>query len=178
MFSPAKPKLRYQLTFESSGAWPTSVAFHGSGHRLAAGNQLGQIFVWDLPEKPPEFKPDPKGSERERLAPNVWPKRRFDGHTNEISKLVATPDGKHLASASYDRTVRVWPTDAKPAGKADVILDGEVRKREARRAKKHSKSMETDASMENLEGLELEPDTDTDADVDVETTDEGEEAGI
>ena len=148
MFSPAKPKLRYQLTFESSGAWPTSVAFHGSGHRLAAGNQLGQIFVWDLPEKPPEFKPDPKGSERERLAPNVWPKRRLDGHTNEISKLVATPDGKHLASASYDRTVRVWPTDAKPAGKADVILDGEVRKREARRLGKKEASKEPSATVE------------------------------
>ena len=155
MFSPAKPKLRYQLTFESSGAWPTSVAFHGSGHRLAAGNQLGQIFVWDLPEKPPEFKPDPKGSERERLAPNVWPKRRLDGHTNEISKLVATPDGKHLASASSDRTVRVWPTDAKPAGKADVILDGEVRKREARRLGKKEASKEPSATVETQTACDI-----------------------
>lgn len=148
MFTPAKPKLRYQLTFEASGAWPTSVAFLGSGRRLAAGNQLGQIFVWELPEKPPEFKPDPKGSDRERLAPNIWPKRRLDGHTNEISRLVATSDGKYLASASYDRTVRVWPTDAKPAGKADVVLDEEVRKREARRLGKKETSKESSATVE------------------------------
>jgi WD40 repeat protein len=158
VFTPAKPKLRYQLTFEGSGAWPTSVAFLGSGHRLAAGNQLGQIFVWDLPEKPPGFKPDPKGSDRDRLAPNVWPRRRLDGHTNEISRLVATPDGKYLASASYDRTVRVWPTEATPAGKADVVLDEEFRKREARRLgrkeilKQASAKVETQTACAILEG--------------------------
>ena len=148
MFTPAKPKLRYQLTFEASGAWPTSVVFLGSGRRLAAGNQLGQIFLWELPEKPPEFKADPKGSDRERLAANIWPMRRLDGHSNEISRLVATPDGKHLVSASYDRTVRLWPTDAKPAGKADVILDEEVRKREARRLGKKESSKEPSATVE------------------------------
>src|SRR3954467_14530460 len=99
MFNPAKAKLRFQLTFE--GSWPTSVAFLGSGRKVAAGNQLGQIFVWDLPEKPPEFKAVPKA---DRQAPNVSPTRRLDGHTNEISRLVVTPDGKTLASASLDRS--------------------------------------------------------------------------
>ena len=58
MFTPVKPTLRYQLTFE--GSWPTAVAFLGSGRRLAAANQIGNIFVWELPEAPPAFKPDPK----------------------------------------------------------------------------------------------------------------------
>ena len=54
MFTPTtKPTLRYQLTFE--GSWPCAVAFVGP-RRLAAANQLGNIFIWDLPEKPPEFK--------------------------------------------------------------------------------------------------------------------------
>lgn len=131
MFNPARPKLRYQLVFE--GSWPTSVAFLGSGRRLAAGNQLGRIFLWDLPERPPEFKAQAKGG---RQAANVWPVRRLDGHTNEISRLVATPDGKQLVSASYDRTVRLWPTAAPAAGKAEVVLDEETRKREARRTGK------------------------------------------
>ena len=131
MFTPNKPKLRYQLTFE--GSWPTSVAFLGSGHKIAAGNQLGQIFVWNLPEKPPEFKAEPKA---DRQAPNVAPTRRLDGHTNEISRLVVTPDGKTLVSASFDRTVRLWPTDAPAAGKADVVLDDDTRKRVAKRAGK------------------------------------------
>jgi WD40 repeat protein len=127
MFDPARPTLRYQLTFE--GSWPVAVAFVGP-RRLAAANQLGHLFVWDLPGKPPEFKAEPKS---ERKAPNVWPVRRLDGHANEVTRLVATPDGKHLVSSSLDHTVRVWPTDAPAAGKAEVILDEEARKRDARR---------------------------------------------
>jgi WD40 repeat protein len=153
MFTPAKPKLRYQLAFE--GSWPTSVAFLGSGRKIAAGNQLGQIYVWNLPEKPPEFKAEPKA---DRQAPNVAPTRRLDGHTNEISRLVVTPDGKTLASASFDRTVRLWPTDAPVAGKADVVLDDDTRKREAKRTGKKEPanapaiSVETQTQCEVLQG--------------------------
>ncbi len=152
MFNPSKSKLRYQLVLE--GSWPTAVAFLGAG-RLAAGNQLGQIFVWNLPEKPPEFKVEPKA---ERQAPNVWPVRRLDGHTNEISRLVATPDGKHIASASYDRTLRLWPTGALAAGKAEVVLDEDARKRAARRIGKKEPSndpgvtVETQTACKVLEG--------------------------
>ncbi len=152
MFNPSKSKLRYQLVLE--GSWPTAVAFLGAG-RLAAGNQLGQIFVWNLPEKPPEFKFEPKA---ERQAPNVWPVRRLDGHTNEISRLVATPDGKHIASASYDRTLRLWPTGALAAGKAEVVLDEDARKRAARRIGKKEPSndpgvtVETQTACKVLEG--------------------------
>jgi len=131
MFTPAKPKLRYQLTFE--GSWPTSVAFLGSGRKLAVGNQRGQIVVWELPEKPPEFKAEPKA---DRQAPNVSPSRTLVGHTNEISRLVTTPDGKFLASASYDRTVKLWPTDGPSARKEEIIVDEDTRKREAKRSGK------------------------------------------
>ncbi|HEX3149338.1 MAG TPA: hypothetical protein VHR66_14790 [Gemmataceae bacterium] len=127
-FNPAKSKLAYQLTFE--GSWPTSVAFFGGNRRLATANQLGQIVVWDLPEKPPEFKADPK---TEQKAPNIWPVRKLEGHTNEITRLVATPDGKQLVSSSLDRTVRIWPADGAVAGKTAMILDADARKREARR---------------------------------------------
>src|SRR5262245_59918332 len=132
-FNPAKSKLLYQLTFE--GSWPTAVAFLGK--RLAAANQLGHIYIWDLPEKPPEFKVDPKS---ERKAPNVWPVRKFEGHTNEVTRLVATSDGKQLISSSLDHTVRLWPADGSAAGKVDVILDEDSRKREARRTGKKESS--------------------------------------
>jgi len=125
-FNPTKPKLRFQLAFE--GSWPTAVAFLGSGRRLAAANQLGHIFVWDLPETPPAFAAK---AGQDRQAPDVPPVRRLDGHTNEVTRLAASLDGKQLVSASLDRTVRVWPTDAKTAGKAEVVLDGDTRKREA-----------------------------------------------
>ena len=127
----AKPKLRYQLTFE--GSWPTAVAFLGSGRRLAAANQLGHIYVWDLPETPPAFTAK---AGKDRQGPDLPPARRLDGHTNEVTRLAATADGKLLVSASLDRTVRVWPTDAKAAGKAEAILDADTRKREARRTGK------------------------------------------
>ncbi len=151
-FNPTKAKLLYQLTFE--GLWPTSVAFLGNGRKLAAANQAGQLLVWNLPEKPPEFKVDPK---RDAKAPNVWPTRQFVGHTNEITRLAVTPDGKQLISASLDRTVRIWPTEAAAAGKAELILDGEARKREARRTgKKESASpgisVETQTACDVLQG--------------------------
>lgn len=141
MFNPVKPTLRYQLTFE--GSWPMAVAFVGP-RRLAAANQLGHIFIWDLPEKPPEFKVDPK---RDQKAPNVWPSRRLDGHTNEVTRLVVTPDRKHLVSASLDHSVRVWPTDAKPAGMDSVLLDEDTRKRDARRQGKKDISKEPSATV-------------------------------
>lgn len=130
-FDPTRAKLRFQLTFE--GPWPTAVAFLGSGRRLAAANQLGHIFLWDLPATPPTF--DAKTG-KERQAPDVPPVRRLDGHQNEVTRLAATPDGKQLVSASLDRTVRLWAVDAPATGKAEVVLDAETRRREARRAGK------------------------------------------
>jgi WD40 repeat protein len=130
-FKPTKPKLLFQLTFE--GSWPTAVAFLGAGRRLAAANQLGHIYVWNLPDKPPPL--DAK-ADKERKAPNVNPVRRLDGHDNEVTRLAVSPDGKRLVSASLDRTVRVWPTDAPAAGKLEVILDADTRRRLARRAGK------------------------------------------
>jgi WD40 repeat protein len=149
MFNPTKPTLRYQLTFE--GSWPTAVAFIGP-RRLAAANQLGHVFVWDLPEKPPEEKIDPKS---DRKAPNVWPTRQLVGHTNEVTRLIATPDGKHLVSASFDRGVRVWPTDAPAAGKAEVLLDEDTRKRESRRTGKKEISKAPSATVETQTACEL-----------------------
>jgi WD40 repeat protein len=150
--TPSPSKLLYQLTFE--GSWPTAVAFLGSGRRLAAGNQLGQIFVWDLPETPPELD---KNAAKERQAPSTWPVRRLDGHTNEITRLLVTPDGKQLVSSSLDHSVRVWPLDAAAAGKAEVILDPDARQREARRTgKKESTApgitVETQTESHVLEG--------------------------
>jgi len=152
MFTPAKPVLRYQLIFE--GSWPTAVAFVGP-RRLVAANQLGHIFLWELPEKLPEFKADPKSDQK---APNVWPTRQLVGHTNEVTRLLVTPDGKQLVSASLDHGVRVWPTDGKATGTAGVILDEDARKREARRKGKKetttepSTTVETQTACDVLEG--------------------------
>jgi cytochrome c len=44
----------------------------------------------------------------------------LDGHTGPIAALAVSPDGKTLASASWDRTVRLWPL----AGGPSRVLEG------------------------------------------------------
>ena len=44
----------------------------------------------------------------------------LEGHTAPIVALAVSPDGEMLASASWDRTVRLWPL----AGGAPRVLEG------------------------------------------------------
>jgi len=39
---------------------------------------------------------------------NLQPRTMFEGHPRDIAKVTFTPDGRHLASASYDGTIFVW----------------------------------------------------------------------
>lgn len=48
------------------------------------------------------------------------PVRTFEGHTAPIVSLAVSPDGATIASASWDRTVRLWPV----AGGAPRVLEG------------------------------------------------------
>ncbi len=116
-----KPTLLWQMPFESESAWPMAVAFVGT-NRVAAGNQDGHLFVWELPTAPAESK-------------TLWPIRRLDGHTNGITRLVSTPEGM-LVSASLDHTIRLWDLNATPTGKAEVVMDTEARQTEFKKTRK------------------------------------------
>lgn len=111
--TPSFEKATLAWTLPWQDDWVTAVAFWGDGRKLAAGNRRGQIFVWDLPESTASERPAPV--------------RRLDGHTNEITRLLASPDGKTLISASYDHTIRFWNMDAPADGSAEVILDAKTR---------------------------------------------------
>jgi cytochrome c len=68
--------------------------------RVATGGGDAHIALW----RPGE------------LAPSIV----LDGHSGPVVALAVSPDGKSLASASWDRTVRVWPL----AGGSPRVLEG------------------------------------------------------
>jgi WD40 repeat protein len=79
---------------------------------VAAGNNLGQILVWDLPDK--------------AGGPAPPPLYRLEGHTNAVTRLLASPDGRWLISASYDHSIRFWDLQTRATESATVILNARV----------------------------------------------------
>jgi cytochrome c len=68
--------------------------------RPATGGEDGRIAIWQ-PDQPA-------------------PALTFQGHTAPIVSLAVSPDGATLASASWDRTIRLWPL----AGGEPRVLEG------------------------------------------------------
>src|SRR5262249_3837039 len=60
----------------------------------------------------------------------------LSGHDNTVNRLVATPDGRWLISASNDRTVRYWDLQAAPKKSEAVTLNVRAREDAAVRKKK------------------------------------------
>jgi len=68
--------------------------------RLATGGEDARIAIWTPGEPAPALK--------------------FEGHTAPIVSLAISPDGSMLASASWDRTIRLWPL----SGGTPRVLEG------------------------------------------------------
>ena len=85
----------------------TTVAFIDN-RTIAAGNKRGDILVWTLPTSG-EKAPDPS--------------RKLAGHTNEINRMLVTPDGKRLISAGSDRTVKFWDATLSTGEPGQVVLN-------------------------------------------------------
>lgn len=72
----------------------SSVTVASDGSTLCAGNNLGNVFVWHLVQY------------REKT--QLMPITHFKAHGQYITRVLLSPDVKHLATCSADHTAKIW----------------------------------------------------------------------
>jgi WD40 repeat protein len=94
--------------FPNTGPWIGSVfgiTWSPNGRFIAASyTRSPKVYVWDLQERVPRTTQD--GA---RLTSSIF--GTTGGHSSAIVDLQWSPDGRYLATASYDKTVMVWKVD-------------------------------------------------------------------
>ncbi|MSR49362.1 MAG: hypothetical protein CK551_08670 [Planctomycetaceae bacterium] len=120
-----KATLLWSFTWDAD--WVSAVSFIGEKH-FAAGNNLGEILIWELPEKPeplgesPSEKSKPADKSERPLYLSPKPVRQMVGHSNIINRLLCA-ENRWLISASNDHTLKYWDIEAKPSGMAKHVLN-------------------------------------------------------
>ncbi|WP_341734921.1 hypothetical protein [Microcoleus sp. EPA2] len=96
-------------TLRGHSKWVFGVSFSPDGQTLASGSADRTVKLWSLvdihgkhPLDAGKFKP------LGRLL------RTFEGHADRVTQISFSPDGKTLASASFDKTIRLWRLDDVP----------------------------------------------------------------
>lgn len=121
-----------ERTLAGFPGWSADVAISLDGRRAAAWAMDGSIWIWDLGsgslvrklegEKNRwgmalAWSPDGRYLAAGRVAVTIWDAQSgekvstFEGHRDFVRDLAFSPDGRLLASASMDKTVRVWSLD-------------------------------------------------------------------
>ena len=129
----ADAKLLCTLPWDAD--WVTAVSFVGND-KIVAGNKVGDMLLWNLP-----------AAIDAKLPPT--PVRRLAGHSNEVTRLVITPDQKTLISASLDHSIKLWNMEADVTDKASVVVLNERARYEAEsRKKKMPAAVEVSVSLQ------------------------------
>lgn len=85
--------------------WATSVQFSPDDSKIAVGLRSGEIQIW---------------SGNARVA-------TLSGHTDQVSRLIISKNGRYLYSASYDQTIAVWDLETKTLIRSIKAHAGPVR---------------------------------------------------
>ncbi|OQW90584.1 MAG: hypothetical protein BWK78_06645, partial [Thiotrichaceae bacterium IS1] len=86
-----------------------SVAFSPDGQWLASGGEYGDIFLWDLHNRPPRGQPLRK-------------------HSGWVQNVTFSPDGLQLVSGGSDRNILLWDMQTKQFVESlSLEHDGEVK---------------------------------------------------
>jgi WD40 repeat protein/tRNA A-37 threonylcarbamoyl transferase component Bud32 len=78
------------------------VTFSPDGQTLASASHDQTIKVWDLAQRQVDFQRDEPATGHETFT--------HRGHKGPVRGVVYSPDGRFLASASDDQTVKIWNT--------------------------------------------------------------------
>ncbi|KAI9798274.1 MAG: TOR complex subunit lst8 [Piccolia ochrophora] len=74
-----------------------SVTVASDGSMLCAGNNHGNVYVWRMMQN--------------RDLTSLVPISKFQAHHQYITRVLLSPDVRHLATCSADHTARIWAVD-------------------------------------------------------------------
>ncbi|KAF2840634.1 WD40 repeat-like protein [Patellaria atrata CBS 101060] len=90
-------KCSHQLIPEGEDVSVASVTVASDGTLLCAGNNAGNVYVWRMVQT--------------SHLTTLLPVTKFTAHNTYITRVLLSPDVKHLATCSADHTARIWAVD-------------------------------------------------------------------
>ncbi|KAJ5527793.1 hypothetical protein N7513_011952, partial [Penicillium frequentans] len=116
-----------------------SVSVASDGSLLCAGNKKGNVYIWRMVQT----------EESTRIIPICT----FQAHKDYLTRVLLSPDVKHLATCSADHTAKVWNLDPEYAP-AKVAIK-EWNEKQAQKATMEDQNEPTAEAVQAQQGAEL-----------------------